>query len=351
MRRLTNLLQLSFRFLVNVVSFLFHAGGYLVLAGGAAAILALLVLTSMPGKSYNGVLAPASPALKEMAGRMREQVTTVASVERNVAHFENLEASARYLEAQLTGMGYRVARQEFMTEGRRVRNLVVTIPAVVNPGRRLVIVGAHYDSAPGTNGANDNGTGVAALLELARAFRQQKTAGADLELVLYVNEEPPYFRTPLMGSAVHARALKERHAEVVAMLALETLGAYSEAEGSQHFPHIPLLSYFFPSTGNFVAFIGNVASYPLVRQAVGSFRHATAFPAEGMAAPSNVTGTDWSDHLNYAKAGIPSLMVTDTAPYRFAAYHTAEDRVDKVDFDKLARVTEGLVRVVVDLVH
>lgn len=152
-----------------------------------------------------------------------------------------------------------------------------------------------------------------------------------------------------MGSRVHAKSLKTRDANVVAMLSLETMGYYSNEEGSQRFPPAPLLKHLFPNKGNFVAFIGDLSAISLVWKATGTFRDTTSFPSEGIAAPKRIPGIDWSDHQGYSAEGYPALMVTDTAPYRYPYYHSAHDTVDKVDFESLARVTQGLHKVVLEL--
>ncbi|MFH1808955.1 MAG: M28 family peptidase, partial [Pseudomonadota bacterium] len=214
--------------------------------------------------------------------------------------------------------------------------------------REIVVVGAHYDSAPGSPGANDNATGVATVLELARLL-QDRPRQRELRLVAFVNEEPPYFQTENMGSLVYARELVSQGAPVVAMLTPETLGYYSEARGSQHYPFPFGLLY--PDTGNFVGFVGNLGSLSLVRRCVGSFRHHAAFPSEGAAVPASIEGVAWSDHWAFWEQGVPALMVTDTAPHRDPHYHTAGDRPDHVDTERLARVVQGLAGVVDDLLN
>jgi Zn-dependent M28 family amino/carboxypeptidase len=162
--------------------------------------------------------------------------------------------------------------------------------------------------------------------------------------VLFVNEEPPFFATDGMGSFVHAKRAKERNEKIVAMLSLETMGYYSETKGSQHYP-FPF-SYLYPDTGNFIGFVGNLKSGALVRKIVRLFREHAEFPSEGIAAPAFIPGIGWSDHWSFWQHGYPALMVTDTAPFRYRHYHTPEDTEDKIDYEKLARVTIGLKAVV-----
>lgn len=305
------------------------------------------LMTSMPGTSHRGPLPPAGEAGRDLARRLRTHVAAIASVEHNMEHPAALERSALYLERALAGYGYAVRRQEFEAAGAKVRNLEVSIPEG-GDARALVVIGAHYDSVRGAVGANDNGSGCAAVLELARLLRDFRPAsGVGVRLVLFVNEELPYFGTPAMGSFRHADALATAGNEVIAMLSLETLGYYSDAPDSQRYPAPFGLLY--PRTGDFVAFVGNLHSRALVRSAVASFRANAAFPSEGGAFPDIVKDAERSDHWAYWHHGWPGLMVTDTAPFRYPWYHTERDTPDKIDYDRLSRVVLGLASVARDL--
>ena len=195
-------------------------------------------------------------------------------------------------------------------------------------------------------GANDNGSGPAALLELARAFAGARPART-LRFVAFVNEEPPHFQTDAMGSLVYARGCRERGERVVAMLSLETIGYYTDAPGSQNYP-FPL-GLFYPSEGNFLGFVGNTASEQLVFDAIGSFRRHTRVPSEGGVLDERLPGIGWSDHWSFWQMGYPAIEITDTAPFRYAHYHEATDTPDKLDYDGFARVVVGLERVIADL--
>jgi hypothetical protein len=310
----------------------------------ALAGFAVWFVTATPGATHRGPLPPLDADGRKLAGRLKAHVTGIASEEHNVAHPEALERSARYIESALAGMGYSVSRQEFETEGVKVRNLEVSRGS----GKRVLVVGAHYDSALGAVGADDNGSGVAALLELARFLKTvQPAEGLEVRLVAYVNEELPWFSTDNMGSYVHSKGLARDGKEVVAMLSLETIGWYSESYDSQRYP-FPF-SLFYPSKGNFVGFVANLRSRSLMHRVVGTFRRAVAFPSEGVAAPESIPGIDWSDQWAYWKFGWPAVMVTDTAPFRYPHYHTLRDTPDKLDYERLARVVKGLQSVLKDL--
>jgi hypothetical protein len=318
------------------------------------AVLALFVgfavwfATAMPGTRHHGPLQPPAVGHQSLLTNLKAHVAAVASEEHNVAHPAALERSARYIEATLARYGHAVARQEFDTDGVKVRNLEVSIRGATADPRNLLVIGAHYDSARGATGANDDGSGVAAVLELSRLLKDFRPAsGVELRLVLYVNEEKPHSRTEQMGSIVHADSLAEAGKEVLAMLSLETIGYYSDAPGSQRYP-VPL-NLLYPGTGNFVAFVGNLRSRALVRRTVASFRGHTAFPCEGGAFPDFIDDAGRSDHWSYWRHGWPALMVTDTAPFRYPHYHTQHDTPDKLDYDGLARVVLGLEGVVREL--
>jgi Zn-dependent M28 family amino/carboxypeptidase len=245
-------------------------------------------------------------------------------------------------------MGYQIHRQPFQADGQEVRNIEVVIePAAAVAATKTLVVGAHYDSYFHAPGANDNGTGVAGVLELARLLSDLRGRSAlSIRLVLFVNEEPPYFKTEYMGSLVYARRLKGSGDAVLGMFALETLGFYSDVEHSQRYP--PPLGLLYPTTGNFVAFVGLISSRAFLRETVASFRALAAFPSVGGTAPGFIPGIDWSDHWSFEQVGIPALMITDTAPFRYPHYHTAADSPDKVDYDRLARVISGLEQVIRD---
>src|SRR5260370_32823113 len=181
-----------------------------------------------------------------------------------------------------------------------VRNIDVTVePAAQNADPEVIVVGAHYDSVSGSPGANDNASGAAAVLELARLARDLDAVGAGrIRFAFFVNEEPPYFRTEAMGSLQYARALARHNERVVAMYSLETIGFYSSEPGSQVYP--APFGLVFPDRGDFVAFVGMLGSRALVRKTMRSFRSHTAFPTIVGVAPSFVPGIAWSDQLPFA---------------------------------------------------
>lgn len=313
----------------------------LVLLGGCFMI-------NMPGKSHTGPLPPLTNEEQLLAERLKADVTMLSGTigERNTGCYQQLQQSASYIIDRLRSLGYTISEEPFKADNRQVINVVAELKGIRHPDE-IVVVGAHYDSPPGSPGANDNTSGVAALLELARKFKDIQP-GQTLRLVAFVNEEPPFFQTEQMGSRVHAINAKKRGEKIVAMLSLETIGYYSDQPGSQQYP--PPFSYFYPDAGNFIAFVGNLGSRSLLRNSIRTFRETTSFPSDGVAAPEFIKGIGWSDHWAFWQEGYPGIMITDTAPYRYPHYHEATDTPDKLDYGRMARVVAGVGRVVEGLV-
>lgn len=265
--------------------------------------------------------------------------------ERNVMCYHGLTASADFIEDFLSTSGYKVHRQEFRVQGKICQNIEIEITGGDRPNE-IIIIGGHYDSVFGSPGANDNATGAAAVLVLAKLFAR-KRCSQTLRFLEFVNEEPPYFRTPEMGSLVYAKQCRKRNESIVAMLNLECIGYYSDKEESQHYP-FPL-NLFYPSTGNFIGFVGNLGSRRLVRQVSDLFRSQTRFPSIGAALPSIIPGIGWSDQWAFWQQGYPAIMVTDTALFRYPYYHTEYDTGEKLQYDRLAQVVAGLEGVIVGM--
>jgi Zn-dependent M28 family amino/carboxypeptidase len=263
---------------------------------------------------------------------------------RSAANPDSLVATLQYIEDQLRSFGYTPQRQAFSAAGITFENLEATL-AGTEEADEIVIVGAHYDTAGGLPGANDNGSGVAATLELASALAKQPMLKT-VRWLFFVNEEPPFFQGPAMGSYVYASRCRERNEDIQAMISLETIGYYSDEPGSQRYPTGFHPGY--PDRGDFLGFVSDIRSAPLLRRVVRSFRRSTELPSEGSAAPAGIPGVGWSDHWSFWQFGYRALMVTDTAPYRYPYYHTAQDTPDKLDYDRMARAVSGLTAVVRD---
>ncbi|HUP62446.1 MAG TPA: M28 family peptidase [Thermoanaerobaculia bacterium] len=255
---------------------------------------------------------------------------------RNTWSPDAMRAAAAYIESRLGG--FRVERQKYEAG----ENLI----AEIRGNGEVVVIGAHYDSVEGSPGADDNASGVAALVAIAHGFASERPKRT-LRFVFFANEEPPHFQTAAMGSWRYARRCHERGERVVAMLSLESLAYYDDARGSQRYP--PLLSAFYPDTANFIGFVGNLGSRSLVKQCAKSFGRHSRVPAESAALPELIPEVGWSDQWAFWRFGWPALMVTDTAPFRNPHYHAPTDTPETLDYPRFAHVTEGLMGVVRDL--
>jgi Zn-dependent M28 family amino/carboxypeptidase len=301
-------------------------------------------VTGMPGRSWTGSLPPLTDQEQFLQVSLKRHVTALAGGigERNVWRPESMAAAAGYIRESLEDAGYAVTVQPFNSRGITVNNIEAVLPGD-GAADEIIVVGAHYDSVAGSPGANDNASGVAALLELARMLAGT-TLPRTVRFVAFANEEAPFFYGNEMGSNLYAARAQAEGEGIEAMLSLETIGYFDDQPGSQRYP-FPF-SYFYPDTGNFIGFVGNLSSRSLVRRAVAAFRRSTPFPSEGVAAPSGIEGIHWSDHWSFWQAGYPAIMVTDTAPFRYPHYHEATDTPEQLDYAALARVTGGLAEVV-----
>lgn len=306
--------------------------------------------TWMPGTSFSGDAKELSPDERALSQRLRNHVEVLAHDigPRNIERPEKLREARDYLRIELALIGTSRALAPKLEELDRAaegaQNLLFEIPGT--SGREVVVVGAHYDSCFESPGANDNGSGVAVALELARAFALRPAKNI-VRVVFFANEEPPFFQRPGMGSRANAAYAKRRGDKIRGMVALETMGYYSDAVGSQRYPWPVGLLY--PSTANFIAFVGDLGSRDLVHRAIRTFRATTDFPSEGAALPSTFPGVDWSDHWSFRQEGYPALMVTDTAVYRDPNYHEPSDTPEKLDYPRLAKVANGVEAVLREL--
>jgi len=295
----------------------------LVLLTALAAGLAFM--TVMPGQSYSQPLSELSGEGRALSLRLRLHVAALAANERN----SDLETPARYIEAAFAAQGHKPESQYFESGGRRVRN--------IEAGSGAIVIGAHYDTVPGSPGADDNASGVAVLIELAAILKNDTLP---IRFVAFANEEAPYFYGPEMGSWTYAKRARERGEAIRAMFSLEMLGYYRDAPGSQRYP--PPLGLFYPDRADFIAFVGDLGARSLVRRSIASFRRNAKFPSEGVAAPALIPGVTWSDHWSFRRHGFDAMMITDTAFNRYPHYHLPSDTPEKLDYERMARVTLGL---------
>lgn len=315
-----------------------------------AGILPLLFLiiwlftVRMPGPAFTGPLPPLTPNQQQLRIALETHVRALAQDigVRSDETYANVQRAAAYIERTLRGLGYDVVSQEYSVDNRVYRNLEATLRGTSRP-QEVVVLGAHYDTAEGAPGADDNASGVAGVLELARVFANERQSRT-VRFVLFPNEEPPSFPTADMGSRHYATTARERNDQIVAMVSVESIGYYDTEKGSQRYP-FPL-NFAYPDVGNFIGFVSNLKSRSLLHRAIAAFRAHATMPTQGAAAPSWVPGVWWSDHWSFWREGYEAIMISDTAPYRNPFYHTPEDTADKLDYDRMARVVHGLTHVV-----
>ncbi|HYE37163.1 M28 family peptidase [Methylocaldum sp.] len=258
--------------------------------------------------------------------------------ERNVMLPAALHAAEQYIAQQWEGQGYSVNRLPYTVEGIDCANLEATRYGSRFPDD-MILVGAHYDTVFGSPGADDNASGVAALIELARLFSKSDCART-IRFVSFVNEEPPFFAGRHMGSLIYAKTAKQRGDQIRFMVSLEMLGCYYDTPNSQRYP--ALLKYIYPDRANFIAFVSNRDSRSSLQRLVDAFRRHSEFPLEHLAAPLFLPGVALSDHFSFWRQGYSAIMVTDTAFYRNPWYHTAGDLPEKLHYGHFAEVVQGL---------
>lgn len=313
-------------------------------------------MTWMPGESMSGPLPRPTTTERTLAARLESDVRALSGDigERNLLCGASMDRSAAWIEARMRDAGFSPQRHTYtltggslpMVAGREAHNLVAELPGRERM-HEIVVVGAHYDSVSASPGANDNASGVAALLALAEAF-SYRPQPRTLRFVAFANEEPPYFLSRDMGSLAYAARCRERGENIVAMMAMDGIGYFSDEPGSQQFP-VSGVGWMYPDQGNFIGFVSRLRDVRLLRRAIGAFRESATVPSEGAALPAWVPGVEWSDHWSFWQQGYPAFFVTDTLPFRDPDYHSPDDTSERLDYDRMARVVAGLEVVIVAL--
>lgn len=322
-----------------------------------AAILVALVLCwwfmiRMPGTSFSGPLPALTSEESSLAAQLRADVEMLAETigPRNRMMRIAYRQAGEFIESRLIADGLSPQRLPCPPRDPTLTPGIIVAEIVgATRGQEIVVVGAHYDSFDASPGANDNGTGVAAVLALAASFAgtpdgtTASPPARTIRFVFFPDEEPPFFQTDEMGSLVYAQACRAAGEEIVAMFSLETIGYFDDRPGSQAYPRP--LSALYPDTGNFIGFVSNVRSRALLRDVLTVFRDSTEFPSEGASLPAVMPGVGWSDQWSFWQAGYPGLMITDSAPFRYPYYHTMDDLPKHLDFERVARIVAGMERV------
>jgi len=264
---------------------------------------------------------------------------------RNFDNFESLELASKYIQAEFTKLGFEIELQKYSVLGKEVENIIVSL-GPKNADR--IVVGAHYDSFGNQAGADDNASGVAGLLTLAKLLKHhEREINKRIDLVAFTLEEPPFFRSESMGSYIHARSLNDNNVNVIGMISLEMIGFFNEAKNSQKYP-LSALRLFYPDRGNFIGVVSNISSRGL-KTKLRDFMSKSNIKVRTLTAPAGLVGIDFSDHLNYCKFGYDAVMITDTAVYRNDNYHQTTDTIETLDFSKMAEVVKGIYYGVLNL--
>ncbi|MDJ0876149.1 MAG: M28 family peptidase [Desulfobacterales bacterium] len=319
-----------------MTAFVIKTIGLLIVLCLAGTVVLRLLVVRPPAGTRPDTKEVAPHIAREANLRAHVRMLSEALVPRSWRHRANLKRAADYIADNLRQNGAHVEIQSFHAAGNTYDNIL----AAFGPDREpWIVVGAHYDVAGDGPGADDNASAVAGLLELGRLLGAQPPSRRVL-LAAYCLEEPPFFGTSEMGSAVHARSLKRDGRQIELMICLEMIGYFSDEPGSQGFP-FPLLRLFYPSRGNFIMVVDRMISThgPRIRDAM---QPATPLPVYSINAPSFLWGIGLSDHRNFWKNGFDAVMITDTAFYRNRAYHTSGDTADRLDYARMARVVDGL---------
>lgn len=277
--------------------------------------------------------------------RIKRDLERIVNTEspRNFLNVETLNAVANYIKKEFQKSSSKVLEQEFEVESLIYKNIICSFGP---SNAERIIIGAHYDVAGEQPGADDNGSGVAGLLELSRLLKNQ-ILKYRIDLVAYALEEPPFFRTEQMGSYIHAKFLYDNKIPVKGMICLEMIGFFSDKENSQHYP-IGLLKWFYGKYGDFITVVQKFRSGEFAREITQRLKESARIKIELFKGPRFLPGVDFSDHLNYWNFGFSAVMITDTAFYRNPNYHRISDTIETLDIPKIALVIdtlyEGLLR-------
>lgn len=265
---------------------------------------------------------------------------------RNFYNQKMLNKAADYIQERLEGLGYETALQQYKAQKVPHKNVIARIGPKTE---EIVVVGAHYDVCGDQAGADDNASAVAGLLALAKLFKKHEAQlKYQIELVAYSLEEPPFFRTPQMGSAVHAKSLRDANRKVKAMVCLEMIGYFSDEPKSQSYP-LGVLKTIYPSKGNFIAVVGKLGEGKITRHFKKYMKSGSTLPVAAISAPATMVGIDFSDHQNYWKNDYPAVMITDTSFFRNHNYHKTSDTPDTLDYTRMAEVVKGVFWGIVNL--
>lgn len=258
---------------------------------------------------------------------------------RNYQNTQQLDKTADYIKSFFIKYADSVCVQSYQVNGQVYKNVICSFGT---KNKKRIIVGAHYDVCGNQEGADDNASGVAGLLELARLLKGQKL-NQRVDLVAYTLEEPPFFRTEHMGSYIHAQWLAANKIDVYGMLSMEMIGYFKDEKNSQQYP-LGFLSWFYGNKGDYITLVKKFGAGKFADNFCKTYKSTKTIRTQQFAGPEWLTGVDFSDHLNYWKFGFSAIMITDTSFYRNNNYHRATDTIDTLDFVRMAKVINGVFK-------
>ena len=285
-----------------------------------------------------------------LSQRLKHHVLSLSDYigERNIfAKYDNLDKAAEYIIKTFRDYGYPVQIQDYIAYNKISKNIIATKPGKDNQ-KDILVIGAHYDSVLGSPGADDNASGMAVLLEMAKSLKESQTKQT-IKFIAFVNEEPPFFKSKDMGSLNYINECLKNKEQIKEAVILESVGFYSSQLYSQKYP--PLFGFFYPARANFIALVSNFKSRHLLKTLKRQFIKNSTLNLETISTFDFVPGVDFSDNWSFWQKGIPAIMVTDTAFYRNPYYHTANDTAEKLDYDFMTVLTKDLGASILDLVN
>ncbi len=303
---------------------------------------------SIPLSAATEQLVESSDPVKADSNLMKLYVDSLCNegVYRTWMNVKELNRAGDFIFDQFKRYSNHTEKQIFKDKKHEYFNVISSFGPLDAP---RLIIGAHYDVCGNQQGADDNASGVSAIIEIARLLKQNEISlNFRIDLVAYTLEEPPFFRDFMMGSAVHARSLKEENVEVIGMISVEMIGYYSDQRGSQGYPS-NLMKLIYPSKANYISLVTKFGNGSFLRKVRRGMKSQKSVPVRSVTAPETISGIDFSDHLNYWKLGYDGLMITDTSFYRNANYHEPSDIPTTLNYGKMAAVTDGIFSFVIKL--
>lgn len=295
--------------------------------------------------SFAGIIPQPDSLISDTLRLKKDLVMITQTAEyRNHKNNKTLDSVARYIYDEFSVYCDSVAFQNYLVDGVNYRNVIGSVGTHL-PER--IVVGAHYDVFGEQEGADDNASGVAGILELSRLLSKHKLKYR-IDFVAFPLEEPPFFRSQFMGSNIHAKMLSENKVKVKGMISLEMIGYFNDEPGSQDYP-LGIMSPFYGNRGDFIAVIQKFANGKFGRQFKKMMKKQKCIRTKSFRAPAMLPGIDFSDHRNYWKYGFSAVMVTNTAFFRNKNYHTPSDTLETIDIKRMALVIDQIFLTLINL--